>query len=219
MRKIEIEGWAMRVVDAVRKGEKAEDGVVELKADWPNPLDAARRIAGQANAAGGSPTLWLIGVDETNGVTQRSNTDLATWWSQVSAQFDEVAPTVTDLLVHVGAGETVVALCFDTDRPPYVVKNPAGGKVQREVPWREGTSLRTAKRSDLVRILVPAQVAPRLEIVEAQLYATPHPDNAVREGEPSDLDWRLDATVYFTAGQGSYAVFPSRLQRVVLQPG
>jgi hypothetical protein len=148
----------------------------------------------------------------------RSNTDLGIWWGQVTAQFDEVAPAMSDILVHLPGGGTVVALCFETDRAPYVVKNPDGGRVQREVPWREGTALRSAKRSDLVRVLLPAQAAPRLDVVSARLYATPHRDNAGRQVDSPDMDWRLDATVYFTAGQGSYVVFLARLQRVVLEP-
>ena len=219
MRPVEIEAWALRIVEVVAAGNTVEDSAVELKADWPDPIESARRIAGLANAARGARTLWIIGLDEKRGIVPRSATDPATWWSQVAAQFDEIAPAMTDVLVHVPTGGTVFALCFETGRAPYVVKNPAGGKIQREVPWREGTALRTAKRSDLIRVLVPAQATPRLDIVSARLYVTPHRDNAGRSvADSPDLDWRLDATVYFTAGQGSYVVFPARLQRVVLEP-
>ena len=43
---VEIEAWALRVVDAVSGASKVEDIAVELKADWPDPVASARRIAG-----------------------------------------------------------------------------------------------------------------------------------------------------------------------------
>ena len=65
MRQVEIEAWAMRVVEVVGRGDKVEDSAVELKSDGPNPVESARRIAGLANALRGAPTLWIIGLDES----------------------------------------------------------------------------------------------------------------------------------------------------------
>jgi len=65
------------VIDCVKKGQPNEDFLVELKRDWIEKGKAARRIAGHANAARGENILWLIGVDEKQGVIGVNATDLA----------------------------------------------------------------------------------------------------------------------------------------------
>lgn len=111
-----------------------------------------------------------MGVDEGAGtVPGVLKEELANWWPRVQAQFQtpaHAARLTTDLAVHVD-GVTVLALLFDTERPPYLVRNPAygqrgGGPVALEVPWREGTSVRTATHEDLVRILSPLQRLPKV---------------------------------------------------------
>jgi hypothetical protein len=55
----------------------------------------------------------------------------------------------TALPLHLGVprgDKTLVALWFETDRAPFVVKNPEGGAITREVTWREGTAIRSATR-------------------------------------------------------------------------
>ena len=59
----QIESWALRVIDCVKRGQPNEDFLVELKRDWIDEAKAARRIAGHANAARGENILWLIGFD------------------------------------------------------------------------------------------------------------------------------------------------------------
>ena len=63
---------------------------------------------------------------------------------------------------------------FEIDRAPFVVRNPEhgkpkGGPIAYEVPWREGTSTRTAARADLLRVLQPATLAPWAEAVDGSL--------------------------------------------------
>jgi hypothetical protein len=175
MRKSELEAWVLNVIDRVALGQPNEDARVELKSEWPKPAKAARRIAGHANAAGGEPILWIIGVDQSAGVVGVSDLDVASWVTQVKAEFDELAPDLSlDLNIPVGGGKTVVALLFETDRAPFVVKNPAfgsagGGPVQLEVPWREGTSIRSSTRSDLLRLLSPLELLPSFEVIEGEL--------------------------------------------------
>jgi hypothetical protein len=175
MRKSELEAWVLSVLDRVASGQPNEDARVELKRDWPEAKKAARRIAGHANAAGGDPILWIIGVDQTAGVTGVNDLDVAGWFSQVKAEFNELAPDLSlDLNVPAAGGKTVVALLFDTDRAPFAVKNPAygltdGGPVQLEVPWREGTRIRSATRSDLLRLLSPLEVLPSVEVRQGEL--------------------------------------------------
>ena len=66
-------------------------------------------------------------------------------------------------------GQSVVAVLFDTERAPFTVKNPAfgqtgGGPVELEVPWRDGTRIRSARRSELVQLLSPLAERPSLDV-------------------------------------------------------
>src|SRR6266540_4555312 len=110
MRTYEIEAWALRAIERVEQRQPNEDSRVELKAEWPDdPERAARRIAGHANALRGEPILWVIGVDEQQGVKGASQNNLANWWPQVKAQFDGFAPDVREVLVPCKDNKTVVA--------------------------------------------------------------------------------------------------------------
>lgn len=157
MKKQQLEYLALEIISRVKAGQKVEDTTVELKAEWPKePRDAARRIAGHANAARGEPITWLIGLDEKSGVVGAEEKEFANWWPQIRKHFDDdVSP---DLITHVSirdeSGKSVVAVHFETDRAPYVVKT-GHDKHSFEVPWRSGTAIRSVKRNDLLRILVP----------------------------------------------------------------
>lgn len=188
----EIEYWALRVIDTVKTGHRVEDSRVELKSEWPNDIDkAARRIAGHANASRGASILWLLGVDEEKGVMGVEPKETSDWYSQVASRFDGLSPSLTDIHMPVD-GKTVVALLFDTRRLPFVVKNPAFGSekgeaVSFEVPWREGTKVRSAKRDELIRLLSPLQSLPEFEIMEANLIYREQRDHH---------NLRLSATLY-----------------------
>ena len=43
MRRVEVEHWTITVADRVKAGEPLEDSRVELKTEWPEAVDAARR--------------------------------------------------------------------------------------------------------------------------------------------------------------------------------
>lgn len=172
LRRLEVR--CHRLIDRVTGGARIEDHLVECKAEWPaDAHGAARRIAAHANSARGEPILWLIGLDEDAGqVRPLDQTDLANWWPAVAKHFTEgVAPELTHLQVHTERG-TVAALWFRTDRSPYVVSVAEPGKaVDREVPWRDGTRTRTAKRSELLSLLVEAAEVPEAELLEAYVQA------------------------------------------------
>lgn len=176
MNSIQIESWALRIIDCVKKGQPNEDFLVELKREWIEPEKAARRIAGHANSVRGENVLWLIGVDEKEGVIGVNDNDLASWYPAVESCFNEIAPRMISLNIPID-GTTVVALLFETDRAPYIIKNSAygktgGGSTEFEVPWREGTGTRTARRSDLIRLLAPLELLPEIEILDISLTAT-----------------------------------------------
>lgn len=205
MKPHQIESWALKIIDRVEANQPIEDFRVELKSDWIPAEKAARRIAGHANASRGAPILWLIGVDEERGVTGARHEDLADWYAKVKAQFDGWTPQLTDLNIAVGE-KTVVALLFETERVPFVVKNPAfgkegGGPVELEVPWREGTSTRSATRADLLRLLSPLQILPNFEVISGTLVA-----EYIDGG--SNLRWSLELELYAETSSEDRIVIP-----------
>jgi hypothetical protein len=171
MKNEQLEAWVLSILDQVAAGRVVEDSRVELKADWKAPKTAARRIAGHANAAGSDQILWIVGVDEKKGVVPVGPSDVATWLPQVVAEFEGLAPSLQELVVPTPL-DPVVALLFDASRRPFVVKNAAfgqtgGGPVSLEVPWRRGTTVQSARRDELLRILIPRQPLPDIELLEA----------------------------------------------------
>lgn len=150
MRTQEVEIKVLDVVEAIRRGEKVEDDLVECKLDWPD-VSKARQFAGLCNKARGSDVLLIIGLNEKTGsVHPLGSTDPATWWTSFQARFDEAPPNLTvHLRVAVGDGEFVTALAFDTSRVPFLVKVEM---VQRHIsrfqsamaPRPEGATARLA---------------------------------------------------------------------------
>jgi hypothetical protein len=61
----------------------------------------------------------------------------------------------------------VVALLFDATEVPFVVPFGSSG-ARHEVPWREGTATRSARRGDLIDILVPRLSSPAFEVLDAE---------------------------------------------------
>ena len=164
-----LEHWVLQVLDRIVRGEPDEDSRVELKREWPDPAAAARRIAGHANACRGEEVLWIIGADEkAASVPGAPDKEISKWYAEVSRRFDGIAPSLHDLVVMY-SGAAVVALLFETGRAPFVTKNPAGGPISLEVPWREATSVRSARREDLIRLLVPLLRTPELELLDGEI--------------------------------------------------
>jgi hypothetical protein len=128
--------------------------------------------------------------------------NLATWYSQVRKEFDHVAPEVTDVTID-WQGKTVVALGFETDRAPYVVRNsnfgqPAGGSVRFEVPWRQGTAVDSATRSQLLLVLASSSRLPVIDVLEGQLAI---------ERDSRGERWNLSMLVYVTPASAERIVF------------
>ncbi|HEY0456658.1 MAG TPA: hypothetical protein VGE41_09815, partial [Verrucomicrobiae bacterium] len=205
MKKLEIETWALRILEAVKNKHRVEDANIELKSIWLDPGKAARRIAAHANAARGEPILWLIGVDEDKGILGVLPEELSNWYSQVQSKFDSVTPDLQDIQI-IFEDKSITALCFHTDRAPYLVMNPKFGKesgetVKWEIPWREGTSTRTATRNDLLLLLVPISKAPHFEIMSCQL-------NWDQDKTTGEHCYDLIFQLYATPRAESTAVFP-----------
>lgn len=221
MRPSDVEEWAQRVIAALQDGRALEDSRVELKSGWPEPEKAARRIAGHANAACGEDILWLVGVTEDGALPGLDAKDLASWWPRVKAHMRPPVPEVQPVTVCFNS-QLAVALLIDSSRAPYLVKNPRygspeGGPVEFEVPWREMTSVRTARHEDLIRILVPLARLPTVEVLSADLQAQsiPIPDRlSVRRptrGEPTG--WTLTSVLYIVPRQKDPVVLPAHTIR------
>ena len=211
MRKSELEGRLLQLADRVEANQPIEDSFVELKSEWIPPERAARRLAGHCNAAGGIPIIWAIGLDEERGVVGATDEEFADWWARVTARFDSVAPELALHLCVPRADKTLVGLLVETDRAPYVVKNPAGGEIAREVPWREGTAVRTATRENLLRLLLPFGILPDLEVLEAKLELV-H-ENGVEKSKFGVLRWRCSARLYLTPQDHHILYIPNHTVR------
>lgn len=219
MNSIQIESWALRIIDRVTSGQPNEDFLVELKREWIDQEKAARRIAGHANSAMGENILWLIGVDEQYGVVGADLNDLASWYPAVESCFNELAPRLIPLNISV-AGKTIVALLFETDRAPFVIKNPAfgqqgGGSVKLEVPWRENTAIRSAHRSDLIRLLTPSAALPDIEILSISLAAIVAGKDETGNFHPDAL--KLYSDLYIVPRDRDRIVIPFHKCRVLFE--
>lgn len=228
MNRQQIEAWALEIVETVKAGKRVEDSLVELKSNWPDPQKAARRIAGHANAARGESILWIIGLDESNGVCSFDDLEPADWWTKVETWFDGVVPGLTDVVTRTVDGP-IHLLHFDTSTSPFVVKNPTygskgGGPVEREVPWRDGTRVRSATREDLIRILVPLTPLPDIEFLEGYVEVeskeplnTSYGETAARGQTEPHLVWRVRITMYVTPKKGDLVVLPAHRTKLTLQ--
>ncbi|MBY8873730.1 hypothetical protein K7640_18020 [Micromonospora sp. PLK6-60] len=164
-----IEAIVVSAVADVMSGRSVEDERIECKGKLPGP-DKARQLAGAANSAMGEEIIWIIGLNEDSRAIQPLDTslDLADWWAQMVSRFnDAVVPEMTSTYVETGYGR-VLGLHFETDRSPYLVKT-TGGNSELEVPWREGTRTRSAKRHELLRLLLPTVGLPTITILDANL--------------------------------------------------
>lgn len=169
MNSFQIETWAISIIEQVLSGKPNEDSRVELKSEFPTSdyKKTARQLAGHANHARGESILWIIGVDQKqrviNGATHQ---EVATWYQKIQAEFDErIAPSLKDVNFSF-EGTPLVALLFDTERFPFVVKHNEEINI---VPWREGTRTRTATRFELLKLLTPLQMLPTLKPMNGEI--------------------------------------------------
>ena len=222
MRPRDVEAWALRVLDQINQGGRVEDTLVECKFQ-SDPEDApriARRLAGLCNAARGEPVLWLIGIKEDDGTRQDVTIDFAHWWSRVQARFDEIAPNPVNINV-VTSGHTLLAIAFETDRAPFVVKHPDNDqKVSRDVPWRDGTSVRSIKRNELFRILTLKSSMPCIEFIHGFLKFEFQYDPAcgiIQEEADAIKEINAVLSLYFVGDMKNWSVFPNHKTEASLE--
>ncbi len=206
MRSNDIENWTLNIIERVLSKQPVEDSRVELKSEWPSdPYKAARQLAGHANAARGEPILWLIGIDEKKAeITGADYNEISNWKQSIESCFSELVPNLTNINIPYDS-KTVVALLWETDRRPYLVKNPQGGQIGLEVPWREAGSTRTATRTQLLKLLYPLSKIPSFEIIKGYLK--------ISTGERSNsgqilCNGGLSLDVYIIPGSTERVVIP-----------
>ncbi len=215
MRNDQLEYWVLQIADRALAGQPIEDDRVELKTNWPDVHKAARRLGAHCNSCGSDSVLWLIGIDErSRAIPGATNTESSTWLSQLRSHFHELAPELLAHLVIACHNATVVALLFSTTRRPYLVINPrfgnqAGDSIEFEVPWRDGTRVRTARRGDLLRLLVPASQAPTVEPLKATFRHLLNRQNPTTGHHfKNDSQIRVSIYLYVTVPGVSRLVFP-----------
>ncbi|MBG6053636.1 hypothetical protein IWX81_000026 [Salinibacterium sp. CAN_S4] len=186
MKQQQLEALVIATIDRARTGNPIEDDRIEFKREWPEPTKA-RQLAGFANRANGNYVIYLVGASESGEIFALDGTDTADWWASLSSKFDGVPP---DLMHHInvpiGSRESVVALLFGTDRAPYVVTVDGGGSAEREVPMRDGTRTRSARRDELLRLLVPQASVPPALLLACRFTAQWNPERLVRESYPQE---------------------------------
>jgi hypothetical protein len=209
MKRALIEATVVAAVEAVLAGGKVEDERIECKS-YLLPPENARQLAGSANAALGEDVIWIIGIDEDAGTLVPLNhaMDLADWTAKLFRAFDDnVAPDLTSLSVPVPGGN-VLALHFQTDRAPYVLRNPKGGSPELEVPWREGSRTRSAKRHELLKMLLPTVHVPVTTVLSC--------DGLIESGQ-AELKFCADIKIYVEHLQAAVCVFPTHLMSATLK--
>jgi len=204
MDRAQFEAKVLDVLGRVVRRQPVEDAQVELKSQWPESVKAARQLGGHANVASGAPIIWIVGVNEKEGIVAGAPaTELSGWFQQVQNEFNEVSPALLDhLVVPNPYGSPVVAMLLDTSRAPYAVRVPhaplAGhGRVEIEFPWRDATRTRSARRSELLTVLAGNRLVPDVEELEGWLGV--QEETLTVEDHPVEVTtWDFAGSAYFT---------------------
>lgn len=216
----QLEVWVLEILDRARRRLPLEDDRIELKADWIDAHKAARRIAAHANQSRGEPFIWIIGIDERTGRHYNFQPDdYAAWWPQVVSHFDGIPPSPQFLNVPTESG-VIVAIRFAPDRAPYVIKlKDQRGFVSREVPWREGTRVESANRSQLLHLLIPQTVLPEVEVVAASADIQVSRTNVVAESGQGGhfIRTRIEAKLHVSSPMHERFVIPYHRCRMQLR--
>jgi hypothetical protein len=217
----QLEVAVLAAIEQVRSGQLPEDDRMELKRSWPEP-SKVRQLAGAANRANGDALIYIIGIDEQSGTLHpQSGVDPANWWAQISARFDQVPPElVRHLSVPIDEAGSVTALLFDTSRAPYVVKSENGGSPEREVPMREGTRTRSARREELLRMLIPETTTPPATVLSASFsghWYAPKVEGTGSPSSPEQTSVHGRARVFLEHTSSSGILLPAHLMTARLR--
>ena len=115
--------------------------------------------------------------------------------------------------MHVG-GHPLLAIPFDTQQVPFVVKTDKGGVPERWVPWWDGTSVRSATRDELIRLLSPLTTMPDFEVLGA--LAKIDKDTHVKVNNKLLPELHLYIRIYVTPLSSERLIFPHHRCSVAL---
>jgi hypothetical protein len=170
-----LEAQVNDAIERVLRGSRPEDTRIELKGgEVKNIQRTARQLAAHANAARGEPIVWIIGLNENDRRVDGERVgEFSTWIAQIESCFSGAPPYVVLHRSIAHEGKDVLGIVFDTKYAPFVIKNPTFAtdkdNQEFEVPWRYGTRAFSAKKSELVRILVPLAELPECELLSCEL--------------------------------------------------
>ncbi len=220
MKPNQIEARVLRILDQVADAVSLEDQYVELKREIPTDLHKfARQIAALCNSSRGQDVLVLLGVDENNGAVGCEPPDFQEWWAQVARHFCDCTPEMYHCVVQSG-NSVVVAIHLKSDRAPYLVRTLDGGRVESEIPWREGTRTRTARRHEILRILDDSVMRPVLQVQQARFVADQSRNQvdgkkAIDGSQNQILSLSIEVDLYVIPSRRSdFIVFPLHLASV-----
>ena len=171
----QLERIALDYTSRILRGQGTEDDRVETKRELPMDIHhTARRLAGHANSAMGGDIVWIIGLDEKARrlVGLSSDPDPADWWAQMRSRFDGAAPQLEHQFTLEVESGAVLALSFQTEQFPYVVKAAGGGQISREIPWRTSTATGSAGKRDLLAMIGRRVAKPQVEFVTCAVSPT-----------------------------------------------
>jgi hypothetical protein len=78
-----------QIVEQLLAGQPNEDSNVEVKGEWIEASKAARQLAGLANAAGGHPVIWVVGIDEKNRkLVSVEPAEQSVWLARIKSRFE-----------------------------------------------------------------------------------------------------------------------------------
>lgn len=96
--------------------------------------------------------------------------------------------------------------------------------VEREVPWREGTRIRSAQRSDLINVLASSAASPHLEVLRVRATLVKSLGSERRPGTHSQeivyvphFAWTLSVQLYVTPRHQELLVFPVHRTSLLLR--
>lgn len=105
---------------------------------------------------------------DTHELKGATESNLSDWTQQFVNGFEDQPPPIDDEMLPVDGGMLRI-LTFGGEHFPYVVKS--GQASEYEVPWRQGTGTRSARRRDLLNLLVPLVETPKVRFLRAWCQA------------------------------------------------
>ncbi len=156
----------------------------------------------------------MVGLDpKATEIQGASQEEVANWWPRVQRFFTHGhVPQVHDVNCPGHDGKTLVALDFRTDQPPYMVNVKGGdtGWIDDVIPWRDGSGTRTARRLEVLQLVLPEAQLPQIEIEQARMVIY----NDERVDDHTFLLARLEVLLFVNPGAGQVCTLLLRKSEV-----